>query len=63
MLLQLLDVQVEEPGVQDVLGAIGVRKVVFTHGAWSADRSTVSRRGAERLGCLARGLSADSLGT
>ena len=55
MLLQLLDVQVKEPGVQDVLGAIGVMKVVFTHGAWSAGRSTVSRRGAERLGCLARG--------
>jgi hypothetical protein len=55
MLLQLLDVEVEEPGVQDVLGAIGVRKVVFTHGAWNAGRSTVFRRGEERLGCLARG--------
>jgi hypothetical protein len=56
MLLELLDVQVEEPGVQDVLGAITkVRKVKNTHAALNAGLSTVSRRGAERLGFLERG--------
>jgi len=56
MLLQLLDVQVEEPGVQDVLGAITkVRKVINTHAVLNAGLSTVSRRGAERLGFLERG--------
>jgi hypothetical protein len=56
MLLQLFDVQVEEPGVQDVLGAIKkVRKVINTHGALNAGLSKVSRRGAERLGFLERG--------
>lgn len=56
MLLQLLDVQVKEPRMQDVLGAIkNVRKVINTHGALNAGQSRVSTLVAERLGFLERG--------
>jgi len=56
VLLQLLDVQVEEPGVQDVLGAKkNVRKVINTHEALNAGQSRVSTLVAERLGFLERG--------